>query len=673
MLKHNQEMGKPYISSNKNIDEITIKSVLLGIILCIILASSSIYLGLKAGQTISASIPAAVISMTILRFFRNATILENNIVQTIASAGQAGATGIIFTLPALVMMGYWKTFQYWQIVLIAVAGGTIGVLVSIPLRRIFIIEQKLSFPDGIVTAEVLKMGDNPQQENGKLAFSSLIKGTLVSAVIQLCQNALQIMSDSIKLWYKNGSFVIGGNIGFSMAILGAGYIIGFPTILSLIFGAVSTYGIALPLYVYFGNIEGIDTMSAYEIAMHVRIHKLRYIGVGAMIIGGLYTVYTLINPMKDVLRSSFASISKISLGEPININRTQHDIPMIFVLLGLLVLMVPVFFIIHYSIKSIGLPFGDAWHWFSVIVITIAALVATLVASAIGGYTLGAFGVQPLSGIVIVVILLISSICLMLFSGFEASAGKELAAAVIIISGVVSSASVLSGDNLQDLKSGYLLGATPWKQQVTLLIGVVTSALVIAPVLTLLYDAYGIGDSFPRPGMDPNAALAAPQAILMTSVTNGVFSQTIEWSLLMIGMLAALAVIALDYFLLKIDSKHRISVMAVALSMYLPLEITTPLIMGGLIHLAVTLSKQPTDELSMYNNWQSSLMFCAGLVVGDAISGILLAIPFASYERSDLFAIVGPDFKQISELLSLACTILIAYYLYRLGAGKQKI
>ena len=687
MLTNEQEF-QPYIPASQSIPEMTWKAIILGIILAVVLAGSTAYLGLKMGQTISASIPAAVISMTILRMFRQSTILENNIVQTIASAGYVVSSGIIFTIPALVVMGYWHEFGYWQITTIAVVGGIIGVLFSIPLRQALIINEKLKFPEGVAAAEVLKAGESVgSDEKGGVGILAL--GAVCASVFKLLQSGLHVLGEGIQGWIHVGGSVFGLSTGFTFSMMGAGYIVGLKVAINLLVGAGIAWLIGVPLYTAFGSPQdyglGADA-SAFDFAMAVRSSKLRYIGVGTMIFGGLYAIFALVGPIRTAISSSFKAIQNSRLGLAVQIPRTDFDIPMPIVLICVVALSVPVFIIFHNVLGAADLPISSNLYWITVTFLTLFSMIVGFICASIGGYVAGIVGssANPVSGITIGAILAVSSLLLILLGGEITFGGvtKEslsLAAIVIMIGGVVATAAALSCDNLQDLKSGHVLGATPWKQQLTLIIGVIAGSAVIAPILGLLYEAYGIGDSFPRMGMDPTHSLAAPQAALMASVAEGVFSHSLDWPLVFIGSGIGLVLVLIDKGILgPLKSEYRLSVMAVALGIYLPMDVVMPLVIGGVVNFLAKkrLKSHKPRHGKNYSRIKASterqgLLFASGLIAGDALTGISLAIPFAAYQSTSIMAVVGPSFHGTATVLGVLTFSCVCYYLYRLGYQER--
>lgn len=682
----------PFISASENLPELTLKAFILGVLLAIVLAGSNAYLGLKMGQTISASIPAAVISMAVLRLFRTSNILENNIVQTIASAGEVVAASIIFTIPALIVLGYWNTFHYWQIVCIASIGGLLGVLYSVPLRRALIIDSELKFPEGVATAEILKAGAAKSTTTESNGVGVLVSGALGAAIMKFMAGGLHILSESISGWFRVGGAVFGFSNGLSLSMLGAGYIVGLTVALNFLIGAGLVWLIIVPLYATLGGPEAFGLMQdagAEDFAMAIRSAKIRYIGVGTMVFGGLWALVSLVNPIKSAIVSSFHALKQTHLGLTEKTKRTDHDIPMTWVVGGVILLAIPLTMLFNHVLGAANLPLSPLTYGLTLALLTFSALFIGFICASIGGYMAGIVGSSsnPISGITIGAILIVS-LSLVLLLGAEITFGvvsKEvlsLAAVVIIIGGVVASSAGLSCDNLQDLKSGQLVGATPWKQQATLMAGVIAGAFVVAPILQLLYEAYGMGGIFPREGMDVTKSLSAPQAALMASVAQGVFEHKMDWILILIGVGIGIFVLLFDRLILaKRNIEHRLSVMAIALAIYLPMDVVMPIIIGGFMSYFAKRSlkkkieglSEDEKEMHLKQADRRGILFCAGLIAGEALLGILLAVPFAAYQSTDVLAIVGNSFSQTATILGTIGFAGFAYYLHILGSKKQVV
>jgi putative OPT family oligopeptide transporter len=433
---------------------------------------------------------------------------------------------------------------------------------------------------------------------------------------------------------------------------------------------------------------GLDANAgAFEYAMAIRAAKIRFIGVGGLVIGGLWALISLIKPIKSAIASSFDALAKARQGVAVKPLRTEHDIPMTLVILGVIILAIPMTIIFNSILGGAGLPIDGIKYWSVLGFLTVAALVIGFICASIGGYMAGIVGssANPISGITIGAILIMSLlVVIVLGSDIEfGQANKEtlsLSAMVILVGAVVAVCAAFGCDNLQDLKSGQVLGATPWKQQVVLIVGAIAGALVVAPILELLFDAYGMGGVFPRPGMDPAHALAAPQATLMASVAQGIFEQTLDWSLVLIGVGIGICVLIIDSFILaKNHTAYRLSVLAISLGIYLPMDVVLPLVAGGLLsHFSQKMVKKQKAILSLekytllkQKTERHGLLFSAGMIAGDALIGILLAIPFAAYQNTNVLAIVGPSFEQTATILGTIAFAAFCYYLYLLGSRSK--
>lgn len=683
-IKTNQvEEVIPHISPNRRLPEITLKATLLSVVLAIVMAGSNAYLGLKLGITVTATIPAAVISMAILKFFKHSNILENNIVQTATSAGEVIAAAVAFTLPALIMMQYWTSFPFFLTTAIVVVGGLLGVLFSIPLRRAFIIENPLKFPEGIATGEVLKAGEASSKEGAR----DLVLGGALAAVSKFAQSGLMILEESAHYWTTTARTVFGFGTGLSLVMIAAGYIVGIEVGVSMLLGNIGVWCMGVPLYGYLFGVP--EAGSSYESAIMIWNSKLRMIGVGAMIVGGIWTIIHLIEPIKKGVASSIAMLKHLKLNESHKIKRTDFDIPVTYVIAGVCVLMVPLFFIFHYILSESNLALSPTLYWITVATVTLFTLIVGFIGAGIAGYMTGIVGSSnnPLSGVTIMAVLSISFILFFLLStqiDFHVETGKALAAAgmTIIIGAVMANAAAISGDNLQDLKAGQIVGATPWKQQVMLMLGVIVGAVSITPILQVLYEAYGIGNSFPREGMDPAQALAAPKAAIMAAIAQGVFEQSLDWTMIFIGFGIAVVVIALDTYLKKRNSKWSFPVLAVALGIYMPQDIIVPLTFGGLVAYFADrrLNKQRADLNVNFEEAESyarrrGVLFCSGLIAGEALVGIMLAAPFAAYQTTTLFKIAPDGFESMAVFLGTLVFIGTSYYLYYIGSnvvGKKR-
>ncbi len=620
--------------------EITIKSVILGVILSIILAAANTYLGLFAGMTVSASIPAAVVSMGILRMLRKSNILENNIVQTAASAGESLAAGVIFTMPALLLLNYWDSFNYLWVTLIAGFGGLLGVLFTIPLRRALIVEAKLKFPEGIATAEVLKSGHSEKGGLWQIGKAAVAGGLF----------KLSSATSGLRLWPEIVEYAgkIKGSIAYfgsnlSPALLAVGYIVGLNIAVLIFLGGLVNWLIAIPIYAAFQDWPG--EMSAVQFAHELWATKTRYIGVGGMLVGGLWTVIKLRGPVVNGIKSGLKAYQKSNEGQ--KLDRTQRDMPFKWILVLIAASVVPLFLVYQIFIKDVTVALPMA----------VVMLTAGFIFSAVAGYMAGLVGSSnnPVSGITIATVL-VSALLLVCLMGSDDANGP---AAAIIVGAVVCCAAAIAGDNMQDLKAGYIVGATPWKQQVMQMVGTVSAALIMAPVLTLLLKAYG----FAGHSSGGDGALAAPQASLMASVARGVFNRDLPWIFVIIGMGLGVGVIILDEVLKNRGSNFRTPVLAVAIGIYLPFELEVPIFLGGVI--AWLVSRRNNNKAEINN--QKGLLVASGLITGEALAGIALAVPVVIFKKDDVLAIANNQWGAWPGIVLLG---MIAWWLYRTAKSR---
>ena len=620
----------PYIPATANLAEITVKSIILSVLLAVILGAANSYLGLFAGMTVSASIPAAVISMAVLRMFRNSNILENNIVQTAASAGESVSAGVIFTIPALVILGTWSGFKYWETTMIAGFGGILGVLFTIPLRRALIIENPLRFPEGVATAEVLKVG-----ESGGTGIRHIALSGFIGAVFKLGEAGFRLWGGVVEMaTYAGGTiFYIGSNL--SPALIGVGYIVGLNVAALIFIGGAINWFVAIPIL---ASLQGVSAdQSAVAAAGTLWSNETRFLGVGAMVIGGLWALVQLRSSLGQGIRAGAEAYRKVREAGMSATLRTERDAPMQWLGVVLVLAVIPLYFIFNHITGQPGTS----------VIMAVTMLVAGFLFSAVAAYMAGLVGSSnnPISGVTIATILS-SALLLLLFMGADSPIGP---ASAILIGSVVCCAAAMAGDNLQDLKAGHLLGATPYKQQIVQGVGVISAALVIAPTLSLLLEAYGIGvptETHPEP-------LAAPQATLMASVAQGVFRGDLPLAMVGIGMAIAILVIAFDLYLEKGRSQFRTPVLALAVGIYLPLELSVPILIGGLIAHFV--------GAGLGNN---GVLFAAGLITGEALIGIAMAVPIVVYGRADILAFWGVHEGNLSGIVLLA---LVGLLLYRAG------
>ncbi len=636
---------QPYIRPDTVLPEITVKAIVLGFLLSAVLAGANAYLGLLVGMTVSASIPAAVISMAIFRLFKNSNILENNAVQTAASAGESLAAGVIFTFPALVLMNYWPSFSYFETAGIALCGGVLGVLFTIPLRSALIVKQKLTFPEGIATAEVLKTGSE-----GGGGIKYLIWGGLIGAFVKLSETGFKLWES---IWEK--ASIVGDKayayfgLNATPALMAVGYIVGL-RIATLVFaGGVISWWIAIPLYVGLTGTTGEDAVGlGYEIWNA----KIRYLGAGAMLVGGLWALLSIRDALGMALKEGMNAFKSNEGG--IKKLRTELDTPMSWVIIGIGVMIVPIFIIYLREIGNVSISLFMA----------IFMVIAGFLFSAVAGYMAGLVGSSnnPISGVTIATILTSALILLVLMgSGNEAKG----AAAAILIGGVVCCAAAIAGDNMQDLKSGHLLGATPRKQQFMQMVGVVGAAVSLPLVLSLLHNAFGFGA---KTAENPDS-LTAPQAGLMQSVAEGVFGGNLPWNFIAIGAVLGVLIIIADQFQEKRGSEWRIPVLAVAVGMYLPFELDSGIMLGGLLAWLVSNyhssqaagQSEEAHEKRKGRSEKAGLLFASGLITGEALMGIGLALPFGYAGNANVFRLVKESFGGLPGMV-VGLLLFVALY-----------
>jgi putative OPT family oligopeptide transporter len=569
--------------------EITPRAIVLGLLLALLLGAANAYLGLYAGLTVSASIPAAVISMAVLRALGGATILENNVVQTIASAGEAVAAGAIFTFPALVVLGETGALPYRDVTMLCAAGATMGSLLVVFLRRAYIVDERLPFPEGVACAEVLRAG-----EAGGASALPLLWGGLAAAALKASQDIVGAIPGAVQSARWIGTRVLAGSVDISAALPAIGYIIGI-RIASLVFmGGAFAWLVAIPIMsASHPELRQLDPEAAAHAIWSVQV---RYLGVGAMLVGGLATLWRLRGPIGRALGESIRMARTTQIAA---VAREDQDLSTTAVL-GAVALAIPLIFAICLILS--GSVFLSA-------ALAIALAFIGFFATAIAGYLTGIVGASnnPVSGVTIIVLLAIA--LLLKLWGVPAGIGPHLA---ITAGAVVCTAAAMAGDSLHDLATGFHVRATPRALEISVLLGALASSLVMAPILNLLIRGYGIAGT---PGARAGA-LAAPQAFLMAKVAQGVFEGGLPWGAVAAGVLLAVALVAVDRMLERRGARWRTPVMPVAIGLYLPLGLSVAIFVGSLARL----TRREGDRDS---NSGPGLLFAAGLVAGEALMGVL--------------------------------------------------
>ena len=623
-----------------NHKELTLRGIILGALITVIFTASNVYLGLKVGLTFASSIPAAVISMAVLKFAKDSNILENNIVQTQASA--AGTlSSIIFVLPALLMLGYWTGFPFWQTTILCIAGGILGVIFTIPLRYAMVVNSDLPYPEGVAAAEILRAGeqdtsdDTPAQSDASTGAKDIVIGGALSGIVAFLTGGLRVLADSAGYWFKAGSAITQLPMGFSLALLGAGYLVGVAGGIAILLGIIIAWGAAVPILTSMTPQPSDMEMSAF--AMKIWKENVRFIGAGTIGVAAIWTLLTLMKPMIEGLKISMQALKG---GNSSNLSRMEQDLSP-KVMIGWTVVMTLLLAVSFYQfVADASLPAGLAW--LLVLVCTAVTFIIGFLVAAACGYMAGLVGSSssPISGIGIISIVVISLILLLVGNAYPqlltTGDGKFVTALALFCGSAVLCVATISNDNLQDLKTGYLVKATPWRQQIALMIGVVVGALVISPILELLYKAYGFTGALPRPDMDASQALGAPQATLMTTIAKGIFAHNLNWDFILIGVLIGAVLIVADTLLRKTSAgKYSLPVLAVGMGIYLPPTINMPIFIGSVLawwikNRITKNSAAAQRERNLKLAERKGTLFAAGLIVGESLIGVIMAFIIAA-------------------------------------------
>jgi putative OPT family oligopeptide transporter len=631
--------------------ELTIRGILLGGLITILFTAANVYLGLKVGLTFATSIPAAVISMAILRYLPGATILENNIVQTIASAAGTLAA-IIFVLPGLVIIGWWQGFPYVTTAAITMLGGILGVMFSVPLRRALVIDTDLPYPEGRAAAEVLQVGSASRagaEESSRGLWILIWNGLASAGFAILTQMKLAVAEASV--WFRAGAGATGISGGLSFALFGVGHLVGLSVGMAQLVGLVVGWWILLPILT--AGLPG----EAETVANTVFRADVRFFGAGVIGVAAVWTLIKIAGPVVGGIRSAFATSARRRGGEVLALE--ERDMPIGVVVAGSLAALVPIAWLL-WSVIAGGPLEGSA------ILLIAGALVFVVVIglmiAAVCGYMAGLIGASnsPVSAIGILSVLAASFMLVGLF-GRESSPDtiQALIAYALIVTGIVFGVATISNDNLQDLKTGQLVGATPWKQQVALVIGVVFGALVIPPVLNVLYIGFGFVG---MPGAGPQA-LSAPQAGLISALAKGVLGGGLNWPMLAWGAAAGVGFVILDE-MLGFAKLLRLPPLAIGIGIYLPMAVILPVTIGSIVGW-------------FYNRWSDrtanpelarrlGVLTATGMIVGESLWGVAFAGIVAGSGSDAPLAVVGAGFAQPAliggTLLFIATTALLYRY-----------
>lgn len=620
----------------KNTRELTPLAITIGLLVGVVMTAANVYLGLYAGMTVSASIPAAVIALGIFRIFlKRGSILEANIVQTMASAGESLAAGIIFTVPALVLVGAWTKFEFWPTTIIAIIGGTLGVLFMIPLRRALIVEDKnLTYPEGVACAAVLKTGS----EGDSKGLKSVGIGLVIGAVIKFLSTGLGVISGTVeKAFASRGSiFYFGSDI--SPALIAVGYIVKLDIAMLFFLGGALAWIIAIPLL---GIPDSLAGAPALDVAWQLWSEKIRYLGVGAMIVGGIYSIFS----VRSGIFKGVQGLKSAYENRKMAVHATDRDMSLMSMLIIFGLCVVATFFLYEYLIQMFDVS----------LLTTVIMIVAAFFFVAISSYIVGLVGTSnnPVSGMTISALL--GTAALFLVFGMK---GESAILSTLGVAAVVCCAACTAGDCSQDLKTGRLIGATPRSQQIAELIGVAIPAFVIAPVLTLLHSTYVIGEGLP-----------APQANLFASITKGLFSTgDLPMNFVYLGAVIGVAIIIIDTILGRTESKIRLHLMPIAVGIYLPITLAVPILIGGLIRYFVERRRGVIDE-----GRDQGILAGSGLIAGEAVMGIVIALLIYFGAKYNFSVKIEGLPESLTNLLAVAVIAIVSFVIYKVASARPDV
>jgi len=645
----------------KTDSELTIRGLILGSVIAVVFTAANVYLGLRVGLTVASSIPAAVISMGILRALRTGSIRENNIVQTVASSGGT-LSAIIFVLPGLIMIGWWRSFPFLTSFLICALGGILGVLFSIPLRRALVVNSTLPFPEGLAAAEVLKAGATGDEASPNAIERK--RGPLVVLVGALAAGgaavvaATGVAATGIVRFFRVGSSATGINLGFSLALLGAGHLVGLSVGMAMLTGLIIAWGIATPLLS-----AGLPGAPA-DVALTVWRTQVRFIGAGTIGVAAIWSLMKLVKPVfAGLVATSRARAAAVSGGPD------DRDIP-----LGLIgALTAGCLLLIGWLLRDfiIGTPL-EVSTWSLVLGgVAFTLLIGGFVAT-VAGYMAGLIGASnsPVSGIGILATVVVGLLLAVFWQpSLGPGATEALIAFALFTVAIVFSIATISNDNLQDLKTGQLVGAAPWKQQVALIVGVIAGSAVIGPILDLLNRAYGF------PG-DPNRAaisaapLPAPQAALISTLARGVLNGQLDWKMIGIGALVGLACVFVDEVLglLKV---MRIPPMAIGIGIYLPMDATQPVVVGAVVGWLFNRAMDRRGNSEMAKRF--GVLLASGLIVGESLLGVLTAGLIVATGSATPLALVGDGFAATATWIGVVFFGTVVALSYKWVAKQGKL
>ena len=640
------------LRAGDQVNELTVRGIILGAILTVILTAANVYAGLKIGLTVATSIPAAVVSMAVLRSFRDSTIQENNIVQTIASA--AGTlSAIVFVLPGLVMVGWWTGFPYWLSVAVIAIGGILGVMYSVPLRRALVTGSDLPYPEGIAAAEVLKVGAGiGGAEENRRGLLLIVWSSLASALFYALAQTKLLAADAAKS-FTVGSGATTVSASLSMLLIGVGHLVGVTVGIAMLVGLVISWGFLVPHYTALAGAIPAGT-SLDDFVHGVFVAKVRFIGAGTIGVAAIWTLLKIMGPIITGIRGALAANRERKAGRGEALPITERDIPIGIVAISILVSMIPIGLLLYAFASTDPIASNPG---VTVVLSIIYILIAGVVIAAVCGYMAGLIGASnsPISGVGILSVVGISLILALLFPHATGSASKSLVAFALFVTAVVFGVATISNNNLQDLKTGELVGATPWRQQVALVLGVIFGAVVIPPVLDLLNTAFTFQG---MPGAKPNA-LAAPQAALISAIAEGLLNGNFDWRLIGYGAGIGVVVIIIDELLRK-AKRGGLPPLAVGMGIYLPMALTLLVPFGALLGWMYDkwAARRPNAEFAQ----RMGVLLATGLIVGESIMGVVYASVVAATQNDSPFALVSENAWAVPAGIIVFVVIILGFY-----------
>ena len=651
------------------IKELTLRGIILGALITIVFTAANVYLGLKIGITFATSIPAAVISMAVLKAFRDSTIQENNIVQTIASA--AGTlSAIIFVLPGLIMVGWWTGFPYWLSVAVIGIGGILGVMYSVPLRRALVTGTDLPYPEGVAAAEVLKVGAGVGGAEENRRGLALIGGSTLVAAVYFLVAKTRLLTDAASKTFRVGTGGSAISASLSMALIGVGHLVGVAVGLAMVVGMLITWVVIVPHWTQdaaFAAQIGGDLETLVGAAFR---QKARMVGAGTIGVAAIWTLLKLIGPIVGGIRSALIASRERKAGRGADLPITERDIPIGIVTATILLSMIPIGLLLY--------AFGNtapiaAEPGMTIALSIIYTLVAGVVIAAVCGYMAGLIGASnsPISGVGILSVLGISLILAALFRGVGPDETKALVAFALFVTAIIFGVATISNNNLQDLKTGQLVNATPWRQQVALILGVVFGALVIPPILDLMNTAFTFQGA---PGARSNA-LPAPQAAIISTIAQGVLGGNLDWKLIGEGAIIGVVAVIVDEVLRGTSSRRlHLPPLAIGMGIYLPLEadllIPVGAVLGWFYNRWAMTSRSPAFAERM------GVLMATGLIVGESLMGVVYAFAVAGAEKAgstdsaNVLAVVQPYSSVIVVSLVVFAVAIAGLYLWTKGRAS---